>query len=41
MVLTQNKAQAEEQTIQDTEDYNEFLAQTEAEEEEHTWQQSM
>lgn len=41
MELTQDKAQTEEQTIQDDLDFNEFLAQMEAEEEEHTWQQSM
>ncbi len=41
MTLTQNKAQAEEQTIQDTEDYNEFLTQMEAEEEEQQFQQTM
>ncbi len=41
MELTQDKAQTEEQTIQDEQDFNEFLAQMEAEEEEHTWQQSM
>ncbi len=41
MVLTQDEAQSEKQTIQDEQDYNEFLAQMEAEEEEHTWQQAM
>ncbi len=41
MVLTQGKAQTEEQTIQDEQNFNEFLAQMEAEEKEHTWQQSM
>lgn len=40
MALTQDKAQTEEQTIQDEQDFNEFLAQMEAEEE-HTWQQAM
>ena len=41
MALTQDKAQTEDQTIQDEQDFNEFLAQMETEEEEHTWQQSM
>lgn len=41
MALTQDEAQTEEQTIQDEQDFNEFLAQMETEEEEHTWQQSM
>ena len=31
----------EEQVIQDEQDFNEFLAELEAEEEEHNWQQSM
>ena len=31
----------EEQVIQDEQDFNEFLAELEAEEEEHTWQQAM
>ena len=31
----------EEQVIQDEQDFNEFLAELEAEEEEHTWQQNM
>lgn len=39
MALTENKT--EEQTIQDDEDFNEFLARIEAEEEEQSWQQSM
>ena len=37
--LTQNKT--EEQSIQDCEDFNEFLARMEAEEEDQNWQQSM
>lgn len=41
MELTRDKAQTEEQTIQDELDFNEFLTQMEAEEEEHTWQQTM
>lgn len=40
MVLIQDKTQTEEQTIQDEQDFNEFLAQIENEEE-HTWQQTM
>jgi len=40
MALTQDNTQAEEQTIQDEQDFNEFLAQMETEEE-HTWQQTM
>lgn len=39
MALTETKT--EEQTIQDEQDFNEFLAELEAEEEEHTWQQAM
>ena len=39
MALTETKA--EEQVIQDEQDFNEFLAELEAEEEEHTWQQAM
>ena len=31
----------EEQVIQDEQDFNEFLAELEAEEEEQTWQQNM
>lgn len=31
----------EEQVIQDEQDFHEFLAELEAEEEEHTWQQNM
>ena len=38
MALTENKT--EEQVIQDEQDFNEFLAEMEAEEE-HTWQQTM
>ncbi len=42
MELTQDKAhQTEEQAIQDEQDFNEFRTQMEAEEEEHTWQQSL
>lgn len=40
MVLIQDKTQTEEQTIQDEQDFNEFLSQIENEEE-HTWQQTM
>lgn len=39
MAMTETKT--EEQTIQDEQDFNEFLAQMEAEEEEHNWQQVM
>ena len=39
MALTENKN--EEQTIQDEQDYHEFLARMEADEEEQNWQQSM
>lgn len=41
MALTQAEPRTEEQTIQDEQDFNEFLAQMEAEEEEHIWQQAM
>ncbi len=34
-------ALTEDQTIQDEQDYNEFLAQMETEEDEHMWQQTM
>jgi fucose permease len=34
-------ALTEEQTIQDEQDYNEFLVQMETEEDEHMWQQTM
>lgn len=37
MALTQG----EEQTVLDEQDFNEFLAQAEAEEEEHNFQQTM
>lgn len=37
--LTETKT--EEQVIQDEQDFNEFLAELEAEEEKHNWQQSM
>jgi hypothetical protein len=39
MALTEVKT--EEQAIQDEQDFNEFLTELEAEEEEHTWQQAM
>lgn len=39
MALTETKT--EEQTIQDDEDFNEFLARMEAEEEEPSWQRTM
>lgn len=41
MALTQNESQTEEQTIQDEQDYNEFVAELEAEEEEYNWHQAM
>ena len=37
--LTETKT--EEQVIQDEQDFNEFLAELEADEEEHNWQQNM
>ena len=40
MALTETKP-TEEQVIQDEQDFKEFLAELEAEEEEHTWQQNM
>ena len=40
MGLTETKP-TEEQAIQDEQDFNEFLAELEAEEEEQTWQQNM
>ena len=40
MGLTEGEP-TEEQVIQDEQDFNEFLAELEAEEEEHTWQQAM
>lgn len=39
MALTENKNEA--QTIQDEQDFNEFLARIEAEEEDQNWQQTM
>ena len=39
MALTENKNEA--QTIQDEQDYNDFFARMEAEEEDQNWQQSM
>ena len=41
MVLTETQSPEEQQTIQDEQDFNEFLAQMEAEEEEQTFQLSM
>ena len=41
MALTETQTPEEQQTIQDEQDFNEFLAELEAEEEEHTWQQAM
>lgn len=40
MGLTETES-TEEQVIQDEQDFNEFLAELEAEEEEHNWQQNM
>ena len=40
MAPTESKS-TEEQAIQDEQDFNEFLAELEAEEEEHNWQQAM
>ena len=39
MALTENKDEG--QTIQDEQDYHEFLARMEAEEEEQSWHQTM
>lgn len=41
MALTENQSPEEQQTIQDEQDFNEFLAELEAEEEEHFFKQSM
>ena len=41
MVLTQDESKTVEQTIQNEQDYNEFIAELEAEEEEYIWQQAM
>ena len=41
MALTQNETRTEEQVIQYEQDYNEFVAELEAEEEEYNWQQAM
>lgn len=41
MALTENESTEEQQTIQDEQDFNEFLAQMEAEEEEQIFQLSM
>lgn len=41
MALSQGKPQTAEETVQDEQDFNEFLAQMEAEEEEQTFQLSM
>ena len=41
MALTQDESKTEEQTIQDEQDYNEFVVELEAEEEDYTWQQAM
>ena len=41
MALTETRSPEEQQTIQDEQDFNEFLAQLEAEEEEQTFQLSM
>ena len=40
MALNENES-TQEQAIQDEQDFNEFLAQMESEEEEHNWQQVM
>ena len=40
MALNETES-TEEQIIQDEQDFNEFLAELEAEEEEHNWQQAM
>ena len=41
MVLTEQTAPEGQQIIQDEQDFNEFLAELEAEEEEHFFKQSM
>jgi len=41
MALTEHTAPEEQQTIQDEQDFNEFLAELEAEEEEQGFQQTM
>ena len=41
MALTEHPSPAEEQAIQGEQDFNEFLAEMEAEEEEHCFQQSI
>jgi len=41
MVLTEHTAPEEQQTIQDEQDFNEFLAELEAEEEEQGFRQIM
>ena len=40
MALTQNESKTEEQAIQNEQDYNEFVAELEAEEE-YNWHQAM
>ena len=41
MALTESQSQEEQQTIQDEQNFNEFLTQMEAEEEDQTFQLSM
>lgn len=41
MALTEHTTPEEQQTIQDEQDFNEFLAELEAEEEEQGFQQTM
>ena len=41
MALTETESTEEQQAIRDEQDFNEFLAQMEAEEEEHGFQQTM
>ena len=41
MALTESQSSEEQQVIQDEQDFNEFLAQLEAEEEEQGFQQTM
>lgn len=40
MALNQNESKTEEQTIQDEQDYNEFVAKLETQEEDYNWQQA-
>ena len=41
MAPAQDESKTEEQTILEEQDYNEFIAELEAEEEDYNWQQAM